>query len=277
MRGGGERSSALASSGWKTQDAKAARVLKQLILTADDFGRTPEINSAIERAHRAGFLTQASLMVNEAAVAQAVEIAQRNPGLRVGLHLTLCDGRAAQLSALTDAHGCFVTSPARAGLRYYFESKLAFDLRREIRAQFECFRALGFAPTHWDGHAHLHLHPTILALAVPIAADHGFRFTRLILEPGPPTLLPTIFHLLSRAAQPLLKKYRVAFPDHVFGLRDTGRMTTGRLAALLQKLPAGVSELYFHPGAEPEEPDYATLVPLLAAHGITLPPPPTAP
>jgi len=244
--------------------------LKQLILTADDFGRSPEINAAIERAHRAGFLTQASLMVNEPAVAQAVEIARRNPALRVGLHLTLCAGRAAQLSALTDGHGQFVASPARAGLRYYFASSLAFELRREIRAQFERFRALGFAPSYWDGHAHLHLHPTILALTVPIAVEHGFRFTRLVREPGPPTLLPAIFQLLSRAAVPLLEKHGIHFADHVFGLRHSGRMTTARLAALLEKLPKGVSELYFHPGAEPEEPDCAALIPLLAHYGLTL-------
>jgi len=266
------RSSALASSGRKTQDAKAARVLKQLILTADDFGRSPEINAAIERAHRAGFLTQASLMVNEPAVADAVAIARRNPALRVGLHLALCAGRAARVSALSDAHGQFGASPARAGWRYYLESKLAFDLRREIHAQFERFGALGFAPTYWDGHAHLHLHPTILALTVPGAAGHGFRFIRLVREPGPPALVPAIFHLLSRAALPLLEQHRIAFADRVFGLRDTGRMTTARIAALLQKLPAGVSELYFHPGAEPEEPDYAALVPRLAAQGITLRP-----
>ena len=246
--------------------------MKQLILTADDFGRSPEINAAIERAQRAGFLTQASLMVNEPAVAEAVRIAARHPALRVGLHLTLCAGRAARHSGLTDAHGHFPASPTRAGLRCFFASSLAFDLRQEIRAQFERFRALGFAPTYWDGHAHLHLHPTVLALTVPIAVEHGFRFTRLVREPGPPAPLPAIFQLLSRAAIPLLRKARVNFADRVFGLRGSGRMTTARLAALLSRLPDGLSEIYFHPGAEAEEPDYAALVPLLARHGITPPP-----
>ncbi len=39
----------------------------RLILTADDFGLSPEVNAAVERAHRDGVLTAASLMVGERA------------------------------------------------------------------------------------------------------------------------------------------------------------------------------------------------------------------
>ncbi len=270
MRGGQVRSSALASSGKEAQDAGAARVLKQLILTADDFGRSPEINAAIERAHRAGFLTQASLMVNETAVEDAVRIAQRNPALCVGLHLTLCDGRATRVSPLTDRAGDFVRSPARAGLRYFFARRLAAPLREEIRGQFDRFRTCGFPASYWDGHAHLHLHPRILGLALPIATESGFHGMRLVREPGPPALLPAIFHGLSQAAIPRLRTHGIHFADRVFGLRHTGRMNTAYLAELLQNLPDGLSEVYFHPGAETGEIDYAALRPLIDRNGIVL-------
>lgn len=230
--------------------------MKTLILTADDFGRSTEINAAILRAHRAGCVTQASLMVHEPGVEEAVRLAQQHPALRIGLHLTLCAGRAAAPSPLTDARGHFPASPARAGLRYAFRPTLRAPLEREIRAQFERFRALGFPPTYWDGHAHLHLHPVILRLTLPIAREHGFRFTRLVREPGSPALLPAIFARLSRAAIPLLERHGVAFADHVFGLRTTGRMSTATFTRLLQNLPDGASEIYFHPGAEREDPDY---------------------
>ena len=252
--------------------------MKHLIVTADDFGRSPEINAAIGRAHRAGFLTQASVMVNEPAAEEAAEIARRNPVLHVGLHLTLCAGRAAQVSALTDENGRLTASPARAGLRYAFSPALAEPLQHEIRAQFARFRALGFAPTYWDGHTHLHLHPTILRLTLPIAIEHGFRAVRLVREPGPFAPVPWIFQRLSRAAIPHLEKHGIHFADRVFGLRDTGRMSTTVIARLLAQLPDSTSELYFHPGAEPAEPDYAALTPLLARHAIALThlPPPAA-
>src|SRR5271156_384067 len=65
-----------------------------LIVTADDFGLHESVNEAIERASRDGILTAASLMVGAAAAADAIRRARELPGLRVGLHLVLADGRA---------------------------------------------------------------------------------------------------------------------------------------------------------------------------------------
>ncbi len=244
--------------------------MKSLIITADDFGRSHEVNEAIERCHEAGFLTQASLMVNEPGTEEAVRIARRHQGLCVGLHLTLCDGRASSVSALTEDGEAFPTSHARAGLRYAFRPSLRKTLEREIRAQFARFRVLGFAPTYWDGHAHLHLHPTILRLALPVAVEHGFRAMRLVREPGPPAVLPAIFACLSRAAAPGLRRNGLVFADHTFGLRATGKITTPIVSRILQALPEGVSEFYFHPGAEPETIDAAALRHQLDERGITL-------
>jgi len=244
------------------------RILKQLILTADDFGRSAEVNAAIERCHRAGFLTQASLMVNEPAAAEALEMAKRNPRLCVGLHLSVCDGLASGPSALTDAAGRFPASHAWAGMRYFFHRGLMADLRREIEAQFDRFLALGFPPTYWDGHAHLHLHPTILKLAVPIARARGFRAMRLVRDPGKPAILPWIFSALSRAAEPKLTARGIAFADQVFGLRDTGRMDAAALGRILEALPEGRSELYFHPGADPEISDFGALMEILERREI---------
>ena len=260
--------------------ARAARKLKQLIVTGDDFGRSHEVNEAIERCHEAGFLTQTSLMVNESHAEEAVRIAQRHPSLCVGLHLTLCDGSASTVSALTNTAGKLVPSPARAGLRYAFRPSLAKPLQQEIRAQFARFRACGLVPTYWDGHTHLHLHPTVLRLTLPVAVEHGFRATRLVRESQRgSSLLPAIFSQLSRAALPALQRDGIAFTDHVFGLRHTGKMTTRILSTYLRSLSGGLTEIYFHPGAEPEEIDGVQLRALVDECGITLRtslPPPSA-
>ncbi len=240
--------------------------MKHLILTADDFGRSPAVNEAILRHHAAGFLTQASLMVNEPHAAEAVRLAQ--PGLCIGLHLTLCAGRASAPSALTDAGGAFTASPALAGVRYFFQRKCEAALRSEIRAQFERFRDFGLPPTYWDGHAHLHLHPTVLRLTLPIAHEFGFRFVRLVREPGP--LLPWIFRRLSERARPQLFARCIGYAERVFGLRDTGRMDTAAFARLLDRLPRGTSEIYFHPGAEPAELDLPRLRAILKRRKIQL-------
>ena len=233
--------------------------MKTLILTGDDFGRSVRVNEAIERCHRAGVLTHASLMVNEPCAEDAAIIARRNPQLRVGLHLTLCAGRASRVSALTDGAESFAPSPAKAGLRYFFRRSLATALGDEIRAQFDKFRALGFPPTYWDGHTHLHLHPTILDLTLPIAREHGFTFTRLVREPKPRSLLGRIFAALSARAAPRLREHGIGFTDQVCGLRETGRMTNAAFRRLIENASDGMTEIYFHPGAEPEDIDATAL------------------
>ena len=85
--------------------------MRNLIVTADDFGAAVEVNDAVERAHRDGVLSAASLMVSGAAVADAVRRAKAMPSLRVGLHLVLVDGKpalpAATVPDLVDGAGNF--------------------------------------------------------------------------------------------------------------------------------------------------------------------------
>lgn len=234
-----------------------------LLLTGDDFGRSTAINEAIVSYHLAGALTQASLMVGEPHANEAAALARAHPRLCVGLHLTLSGGAALAPSELTNADGRFLKSPALAGLRYAFNPRLREALRAEIRRQFERFRALGFSPTYWDGHAHLHLHPTILELTVPIAREFGFRFVRLVREPGPAAVLPWIFNRLSHAAIGTLATAGISFADRVHGLRRTGRVDAPWLERILREITAGVTELYYHPGADRFLPAPTTFAALL--------------
>jgi predicted glycoside hydrolase/deacetylase ChbG (UPF0249 family) len=235
----------------------------RIVITGDDFGVSPEVNDAIEAYHRAGALHQASLMVAAKNVAHAVEIARRNPNLRVGLHLTLCDGNATEPSALTGDHNRFITSPTLAGLRYAFDPRLREPLKQEIRRQFERFTALGFPPTYWDGHTHFHLHPLIFRLTLPIALEYRFSFTRLVREPGPFGLVPWIFERLSAAAIPALRKGGIGFANHVIGLRSTGHMTDSVFRHAIVHA-CGMTEIYFHPGAEAAPPSADRLAKLIA-------------
>lgn len=218
-----------------------------MILTADDFGRSSVVNEAIVQWARAGALSQASLMVNEPAAEAAVALFREVPSLRVGLHLTLCDGRASDGSKLPAA-------PAGAGFKFAFWPSARAWLRTEIEAQFARFAELGLPPTYWDGHTHLHLHPTVMSIALPIAQRRGFKATRLVREPGPAAMLPWIFRKLSERAIPRLKAAGIGYTDHVFGLRKTGRMERQDFEEALCWAQRGSVEIYFHPGAERQLP-----------------------
>jgi len=223
------------------------------------------VNEAVETYHRAGALDQASLMVSEPHAADAVEIAARNPELRVGLHLVLCDGLATEVSPLTDLEGWLNASAFRAGCSYAFDARLREPLRAEIRRQFERFRALGFAPTYWDSHQHLHLHPVVLQLTLPIAREHNFTKMRLLREPGPRTLLHWIFGGLSRVAADALKRFGFEYDEQVFGLHRSGRMDLEAFRLALRRARDVSTEIYWHLGAEENPPDPQVLAALIAS------------
>jgi len=238
--------------------------VKRLIITADDFGAAVEVNQAVERAHRDGILSAASLMVAAPAANDAVQRARAMPGLRVGLHLVLVDGKPmlppASVPDLVDKSGHFRTDMARAGAAMFFLPKVRAQLAAEIEAQFAAFEATGLRLDHVNAHKHFHLHPTIAALIVKLGKAHGVRGARVPLEPQ--AVLGRIERhkasgvvaLTAPFARRLKKRLRragIAAPDHVFGLAWSGAMTCARLSGLIENLPEGLSEIYMHPATGP--------------------------
>jgi len=250
---------------------------RRLIVSADDFGIAPEVNAAVERAHRDGVLTNASLMVTGGAAADAVAVARRLPALGVGLHLVLAQGRPAaphgRIPRLVRAGGSFSDSPVASGLRFAWLSvarRGAAELRSEIEAQLDAFVRTGLVPSHVDGHLNLHLHPVILRILIDLAPRYGVRAMRLPCEPllrairydrrhvVRRTAEGAVFAALARHAVPRLRAAGIAVPRRVYGMHHTGQVDGRYLRTLLAELPAGTSEVYCHPSTAPS--------PVLARH-----------
>ena len=238
--------------------------MKRLIVTADDFGAAIEVNEAVERAHRNGILSAASLMVAGAAAGDAVRRAKAMPELRVGLHLVLVEGKpvlpAAAVPDLIDSTGQFRTDMARAGAAMFFLPKVRAQLAAEIEAQFAAFEATGLKLDHVNAHKHFHLHPTIASLIVKIGKKHRVKGARVPLEPQDvlgkiePHKASGVVALTAPFARALRGRFRragIAAPDAVFGLAWSGAMTQSRLAGLIEHLPEGLSEIYTHPATGP--------------------------
>ncbi len=249
---------------------------RRLVVNADDFGRSRSINRAVIQAHQRGILTTASLMVNGAACEEAVELARDNPGLGVGLHLTLVCGRSAlppiQIPGLADKEGHFSENPAITGLRYFLSKALRGQLRAEIEAQFQKFGATGLRLDHVNGHLNIHLHPTILALLTEPDLPGPIRHMRVTRDRFWLNARiargrwlyrvshAVIFNLLSRHARPILSKRGIGHTRTVFGLLENGQVDERYLLRLLPRLPGGDSELYSHPSFEEFKPEFDALV-----------------
>jgi hopanoid biosynthesis associated protein HpnK len=262
-----------------TNRAPLSRItLVNLIITADDFGRSSEINAAVLEAHQRGVLTSASLMVAGDAFEEAVDIARRTPTLAVGLHVVLVDGNsvlpAGRLPRITDEQGRFPNSPARLGVRYFFDPRARRQVAEELAAQFSRFAETGLKLAHVDGHQHMHVHPAVFPLLIPLARRYGAGGIRLprdelrfALRYDSRNALRKIgwaiaFGLLSRYCQRLLRDSQMTVAQHVYGLMQTGRMEEAYVVSLLEHMRGDSAEIYFHPttgvrmddlGPNPEE------------------------
>jgi len=235
--------------------------LQNIIFSADDFGLSCAVNDAVEQAHRHGVLGQASLMVAAPAFADAVARAENLPKLKIGLHLTVVDGDSllghASLPTITTQDGRFPAKQLRLAFLYFFSPKARRELAAEIAAQFAAFIATGLALHHVDAHKHMHLHPTIGRLLLQTAQKYGVRRIRVPAEPPSVmracgervTLADRALHAWTRILRGQVRRAGMATPDHVFGLKWSGHMTAARVRTLLKNLPAGQSEIYFHPAS----------------------------
>ena len=264
---------------------------RRLIVNADDFGLSSSVNAAVIQAHRNGILTTASLMVNEPGCAEAVRLAQENPRLGTGLHLTLLMGHSALAPAaipgLVNARGEFSNSPVGVGMNYFFKGKLRSQLRAEIHAQFEKFHATGLKLDHVNGHLHLHLHPVIFSILMEDAGKLGIRHLRLTRDCLARSRRMAsgrwfyrvshagIYEWLSNRARPTLQSRGIRHAQITFGLLQDSHVDEEYILKLLPELPAGDSELYSHPSLDKFKHEYAALVSprvkaLVAAQGIQL-------
>jgi hopanoid biosynthesis associated protein HpnK len=240
--------------------------VKALVVTADDFGLSSPVNEAVEAGHRHGILTAASLMVGAPAWMDAVERARALPGLGVGLHVTLVEGRPVlppdQVPGLVGADGRFFNEPVRFGTALFFSPELRRQATAEIRAQFNRFRATGLPLDHVNGHQHFHMHPVVVDAIAQIAPAFGFPPVRVPVEPFRQSFAATGDRRLQRLASWLFysaltrsmrRKLAVAgLPcnDQVFGVNDSGAMVEVRMLQYLDHVPDGVTEIYCHPATQ---------------------------
>jgi predicted glycoside hydrolase/deacetylase ChbG (UPF0249 family) len=237
-------------------------MMKLLIVNADDYGRAPGVSRGILEAHREGIVTSTTVMINQPGVEAQLAEALACPRLGVGLHLVLTAGRpvlpAGQVPGLVDEGGHFLEQHslwARA------ETIPLGQVRDELAAQAERFRALaGRLPDHLDCHHFVHLYPPFfqvyadlaqqlgLPLRVPFPVESDFRLAGRklgFLEGFPQDRVRGM--IVTNTA--LLRARRLAYPDH-FIATFFGRpaLTPEHLFAIVDGLPAGVSELMCHPG-----------------------------
>ena len=120
---------------------------KQLIVNADDYGRTAGVTRGIIQAHLEGIVTSTTVMMNMAQVEDALGLARDCPDLGIGVHLVFTAWRPvllpAEVPSLVDADGHFHSQEAIMSNPNRIDTD---ELKAELRTQIEHLRALGREP-----------------------------------------------------------------------------------------------------------------------------------
>ena len=213
--------------------------MRKLVVNADDFGLTRDVNQGIIEAHRSGILTATTLMATGGAFDDAVRLARENPGLDVGCHLVLVGS-----PGFPDT----VPQLVMAIRRMRVHEMLTEQVRKILDA--------GIRPTHLDTHKHTHLLPPVLDAVARISQEFRIPWVRrpfdFPMEAGgigwKKRAVSSAFGAVRGRFQRVLSAHGCRSTDHFAGFQMTGNYDAAYLERLIRELPEGSTEFMCHPG-----------------------------
>jgi len=237
---------------------------KILVVTADDFGIRAEINAGIIEGHRNGIITAAALLVNAMATDEATQLSKENPGLEVGLHLSIVEGYCLSGGkSLMDREEYFPGRPClhrnwAAFLRAFLRGHISkTELENEMRAQIEAFLRIRASIPFANSTQHLHLLPGLQDIILSLCDEYKIPWIRLPLPAGKISfsIRGGQMRLLRRFGKKLANRVdssniSLNFPDAFLGFEEGGALTEEKLLKLIDQVKPGITELMTHPGHE---------------------------
>jgi predicted glycoside hydrolase/deacetylase ChbG (UPF0249 family) len=217
--------------------------VRKLVVNADDFGFTRDVNQGIVEAHRQGILTATTLMATGVAFDDAVRLARENPKLDIGVHLVLV------------GEPPFPATVARLTRAVAFGRIRIYD---EFEAQVRRILDAGLEPTHLDTHKHTHLLPPVLEAVAQLSEEYKISWVRrpfdLPLTPAGPGVTwakratSKALGIVRGHFARVLTRHGCRSTDHFAGFQITGHYDAVDLARLIRGLPDGSTEFMCHPG-----------------------------
>jgi len=217
--------------------------VRKVVVNADDFGFTRDVNRGIVEAHRQGILTATTLMASGAAFDDAVRLARENPTLDIGVHLVLV------------GEPPFPATVAQLTRAVAFGRIRIYD---ELQAQVRRILDTGLEPTHLDTHKHTHLLPPVLEAVAQLSEEYKIPWVRrpfdFPLTPAGPGVTwakratSKSLSIVRGHFARVLARHGCRSTDYFAGFQITGHYAAVDLARLIRALPEGSTEFMCHPG-----------------------------
>jgi chitin disaccharide deacetylase len=153
-----------------------------LIISADDFGLTPEVNKAIIQAFKLGIINRATAIANAPFFSEACELAHANGyENNIGVHFNITEGKAinpqiSRTPLFCSNSGSFIYRRNKKMILTQFEMNA---VSAECEDQILKFNEQRLHPTHLDSHHHIHTEWFIFKAIEPVIRKHGFSSVRM--------------------------------------------------------------------------------------------------
>ncbi|MCC7104096.1 MAG: ChbG/HpnK family deacetylase [Chloroflexi bacterium] len=246
-------------------------MVRELIVNADEFGLTEGVNRGIEAVHRRGLCTSTTLVANEHAFENAIEMARQMPGLAIGVHLNITHGvpvlPEVRVHTLVDEDGLFYRR-SRFLRRAVAGQVNLVHVEDEFRAQIEKVMEAGILPSHLDSHESIYMYPAIFRILASLAREYhlparlqdehlmraGFASRELQARylASETFAKNQVMNVLANRYRILLRDWGIPTTDHFISTFGCYRKQPNDLYEALRyelvHLPEGVTELMVHPG-----------------------------
>lgn len=157
-----------------------------IIVNADDFGKSKEVNKAITECFLKGYINRTTAMMNMPGIDEALTLAKENGFIdRVGIHLNLTEGKPltegiAKNPLFCDENGMFNAAFYKSTkLRLHMDSKSVKNIYDELKAQLDKYKEFGFSLNHVDSHHHVHTNYPVYKALKRLSSQYDFSSVRL--------------------------------------------------------------------------------------------------
>jgi len=216
--------------------------MSNLIINADDFGISSDVNYAIMSAMDAGICTDTTLLANFEYAEHAANLAcTMNRADRVGIHLNLTEGLPLTLKIRNEPRFC-----NELGVFHNKKEKRILQLSKseiiavneEIIAQIHLCRKLGIQISHADSHNHIHEEPGLGLLIMGVLKTENIPFLRLTNNLGKTSFVNRFYRSMYNV---VIGFKGLTATDYFGSVSDLGNYGN-------KILPSSIIELMIHPG-----------------------------
>lgn len=146
--------------------------MRKIICNADDFGHSKGVNLGIIEAFKNGIVRSTTLMAGMDGFEHALVLAKDNPGLNIGVHLTLTAGKSVGgiYKTITDEKGNFLNL---SELENNIENVDLLEVEHEYEAQIQKILDAGIKVDHFDSHHHTHNLKGIINIFLKLAKKYN--------------------------------------------------------------------------------------------------------